>query len=45
MTDEKKKEFTRRISEANPTEMVVILYDIALTYVEEGQEAFDAGDA
>ena len=44
MTDEKKKEFTRRISEANPTEMVVILYDIALTYVEEGQEAFDAGD-
>ena len=35
MTAEQKKEFTRKISQANATELIVILYDIALVYVNE----------
>lgn len=35
MTAEQKKEFTRKITQANPTELIVILYDIALVYVNE----------
>ncbi len=35
MTAEQKKEFTRKISQANSTELIVILYDIALVYVNE----------
>lgn len=38
MTNEKKQEFTRRISSANPTDMVVVIYDIALEYIEEAKE-------
>ncbi len=39
MTKEQKSQFTLRITEANPTELVVILYDMALIYLEEGQQA------
>ena len=35
MTAEQKKEFTRKISQANSSELIVILYDIALVYVKE----------
>jgi flagellar protein FliS len=35
MTDEKKQEFTLRVSQANKTQMVVIIYDILLVYLEE----------
>ena len=35
MTAEQKKEFTRKISQANTAEMIVILYDIALVYVND----------
>lgn len=49
MNSEKKQEFTRRISQANSTQMCVILYDMALEYIEDAQvsekkqdyEAFD----
>ncbi|MCR4897245.1 MAG: flagellar protein FliS [Lachnospiraceae bacterium] len=44
MNDEKKREFTRRITAANPTEMIVILYDMTLTYLEDAREAIDTGD-
>ena len=37
MTREQKQEFTLRISQANKTEMVVILYDIFLVYVEDAK--------
>lgn len=37
MTDEKKQELTRRISVANSTDMVVILYDISLEYLTEAK--------
>lgn len=35
MTAEQKKEFTRKISQANSAQMIVILYDITLVYVED----------
>ncbi|MCR5594534.1 MAG: flagellar protein FliS [Lachnospiraceae bacterium] len=44
MTDEKKQEFTRRISLANTTDMVIVIYDIALSYMDEASQAIDAGD-
>lgn len=37
MTDEKKQDFTRRISVANPTDMVVVIYDIALAYANDAR--------
>ena len=39
MTKEQKSQFTLRITEANATQLVVILYDMALVYLEEGQAA------
>ncbi len=39
MTDEMKQEFTRRITSANRSEMVVITYEIALEYLNEADEA------
>lgn len=44
MTDEKKQEYTRRISQANSTDMVIIIYDIALSYIDEASTAAEADD-
>ena len=44
MTSEKKKEYTRRITEANPTGIVAITYEIAKGYYEDAVIAFKAGD-
>ncbi len=44
MTDEQKKIYSRRITEAGPTEMVVVLYDMTLTYMDEAQAAHEAQD-
>lgn len=38
MTDELKKQYTRRITTANKTELIVILYEMILTYIEEAKE-------
>ena len=43
MTDEKKKEFTRRLSQCNASEMIVIQYDIFFTYLDDALSAFEAG--
>lgn len=37
MTDEKKQEFTLRISQANPSQLVVILYELFFFYIEEAE--------
>lgn len=37
MTSESKKEFTLRISQANPSEMIVITYEIALSYLDDAK--------
>lgn len=44
MTDEKKQEFTRRITQANKSELVVILYDIFFFYIEEAQKMYENAD-
>lgn len=41
MTREKIQDFTLRVSNANKTEMIVILYDIAKTYIKDALEALD----
>ena len=43
MTAEQKKEFTRKITQANPTELIVILYDISLVYVNEAISFMEEG--
>lgn len=47
MKKEEKQQFTLRISQANPTELVVILYEMLLCYLEDGLEALqpEAGGA
>lgn len=44
MTSEIKQQFTFRISQANPTEMVVILYDMTLQYLADASELAEGGD-
>lgn len=44
MTQEKKQEFTRRLSCCNRGEMIVIMYDILFTYLEDGIRANEADD-
>jgi len=39
MKKEEKQQFTLRIAQANPTEMVVILYEMLLCYLDEAEEA------
>lgn len=41
MTREKKQELTRRITQANKTEMIEILYEMILCYLEDASEAHD----
>ena len=42
MTKECKQQFTLRITQANPTQMVVILYEMLLCYLDEAENAQDA---
>ena len=44
MTQEKKQEFTRRLSCCNRGEMIVIIYDILFAYMDEAIEMQEAGD-
>ncbi len=45
MTKECKQQFTLRISQANSTELVVILYEMLLCYLDEAEEALKTEDA
>lgn len=38
MTPERKQEYTRRITQANRTEIIVITYEIALDYIADAQK-------
>jgi len=42
MTKENKQMFTRRITQANRTQLVVILYEMLLVYLEDAQKAYAA---
>ena len=45
MKKEVKQQFTRRITQANSTELVVILYEMLLCYLEDGENAVEQGEA
>ena len=44
MTKELKQEYTLRITQANKTQLITILYEMALLYVDEAEEALSDGD-
>lgn len=44
MTGELKQDFTRRITQANRTGLVVIVYEMLLVYLEDAMQAFDKQD-
>lgn len=44
MTREVKQQFTLRITQANSTDLVVILYEMVLCYLEESKEALKTSD-
>ncbi|MDD3413128.1 MAG: flagellar protein FliS [Lachnospiraceae bacterium] len=41
MTKEKKQEFTRKITQANRSEIIVLLYEIALTYLRDAKSEME----
>lgn len=43
MTDEKKQEFVSRITNANRTELIVVLYDMFTEYVDEARAGYEDG--
>ena len=43
MTREMKQIFTRRITQANRTQLIVILYDMTLTYLKDAAAAQEVG--
>ncbi|MCR5829639.1 MAG: flagellar protein FliS [Lachnospiraceae bacterium] len=44
MTPEQSKAYARRISQANRTELTVIVYDITLTHLSDCVSAFESGN-
>lgn len=44
MTKELKQEYTLRITQANKTQLITILYEMALLYVDEAEEALTVGN-
>ena len=44
MTKELKQEYTLRITQANKTQLITILYEMVLIYLEEAKEALDKED-
>lgn len=45
MTDEKKKEYTLRISQANPAKLLVILYEMYESYMDDAINAIAGGSS
>ncbi len=44
MTQEKKQEYTLRITQANKTQMITILYEMVIDYILEATDAIRRGD-
>ena len=44
MTKDRIQEYTLKITNASPTGIIVILYDLAVEYIEEAGKCFDAED-
>ncbi len=44
MTTDQMQEYTRRISQANRSQIIVIVYELADLYMDEAMQAFENGD-
>ena len=44
MTAELKQEYTLRITQANKTQLITILYEMVLLYIDEAENVLDAGN-
>ncbi len=44
MTSAQKQEFARRVTQAGPGGMIIILYEIELVYLDDAKKALEAGD-
>lgn len=44
MNNERRKDFTRRLSQCNSGEMIVIIYDILFVYLDDAKAAYEEGD-
>ena len=44
MTKEQIKEYTARVAQANRTELVVIIYELLLDEIQEGNKQYQAGN-
>ena len=44
MTDEKKKEYTLRISQAGDAALTIILYEITMDYLQDALDSLEPGD-
>lgn len=44
MTQEQKQDYTRRITRANKTQLITILYDMTVDYLTDGCSCFENGD-
>ncbi|HBA67985.1 MAG TPA: hypothetical protein DCZ40_01320 [Lachnospiraceae bacterium] len=44
MTKELKQEYTRRITQANKTQLITILYEMMMFYIDEAKEAHEKED-
>ena len=44
MTKELKQEYTRKITQANKTQLITILYEMLMLYVEEAKAAHEKED-
>ena len=44
MTAELKQEYTLRITQANKTQLITILYEMILLYIDEAENVLDAGN-
>ena len=44
MTSEKKQEFTLKITQANKCQLIAILYEMTLVYIDEAKKAFTKED-
>lgn len=44
MTQEQKQDYTRRITHANKTQLITVLYDMTVDYLTDGCSCFENGD-
>ena len=44
MTQEQKQKYTRKITQANKTQLITILYEMVLDYLQDARAAYEQDD-